>query len=131
MLATEKMIDIFVCLASVWYVLCVSLQSFMTCRRSVKELSLISYFLFLINLQRTIRAISSSIFLPDWYIYVTKSMVYIKKIGVTWWWWCYIHSIGVTWCGWWSIQWRGVTWCRWWSMHRKGVTWFTSASMQT
>ena len=56
MLSTDKILAIFVCLASVWYVFYESLQSFMTCGRSVKEFSFISYFLFIINPQRVLSA---------------------------------------------------------------------------
>ena len=78
MLATDTMLEIFVCLASVYYVFYVSLQSFMTCGLSVKELSITYYFLFLINLQCAIRALPSLIFIPDLYCYATKVVVYIK-----------------------------------------------------
>ena len=50
MLATDTTLAIFIRLASVWYVFYVSLQSFMTCGRIVKEFSFISDFLFLPNL---------------------------------------------------------------------------------
>ena len=75
MLATDTMLAIFVCLASVWYVLYVSLQIFMTCRQSVKEFSFISDSLFLINLQRALRVLPYLILLSDRFHYVTKVMV--------------------------------------------------------
>ena len=126
MLATDTMLAIFVCLASIWYIFYVSLQSFMTCGQSVKEFSFISYFLFLINLQR---ALPSSLSLPDRYGYATNLMVYIKRR-----WWSTSRGEGwhddgvdpcrgegwqVTWYRWWPIGMRGVTWWQ-----RRGVTWW-------
>ena len=107
----------------------VSLQSFMTCGQSVKELSFISNFLFLVNLQRALRALPSSLSLPDLYRYVTTVVVYIKR---RWWstWrgegWhddgvdpCRGEGWQVTWYSWWSIGSRGVAWWQ-----RRGVTWW-------
>ena len=56
MLATETILAVFVRLASICYVFYISLQSFMTFRQSVKELSFIFYFLFIINPQRALIA---------------------------------------------------------------------------
>ena len=56
MIATDTILAVFVRIASVWYVFYLSLQSFMTCGRGVKELSFISYFLFLINPQHELSA---------------------------------------------------------------------------
>ena len=78
MLATDTMLAIFVYLESVWYVFYASIQSFVTCGQSVKEFSFISYFLFLINMQRALIFLHSSILIPDRYRYVAKVMVYIK-----------------------------------------------------
>ena len=47
--AMDTSIADFFCIESIKYVFYVSLQSFMSCRRSFKELSFISYFLFIIN----------------------------------------------------------------------------------
>ena len=93
----------------------------MTCGRSVKEFSFISYFLFLINLQHALRALPFSLSLPDRYCYVTNMMVYIKRRRWSTWrgegW----HDGGVDPCR--GEGWQ-VTWYRWWSIGRRGVAWW-------
>ena len=50
----DTIIAVFFRHVSVWYVFYVSLQSFMSCIRSVKTFFFVSYFLFLINRQRSL-----------------------------------------------------------------------------
>ena len=56
MLAKEIIFAIYVRIAPAWYDLYGSLHSFITCGWSVKELSFISYLLFLINPQSALGA---------------------------------------------------------------------------
>ena len=90
-----QLLDGLVRLVSVEYIFYGSLHSFMTYGRSVKEFLFISYFLFLINCQRSLSAalfrIRSQSSLPDRYRYrysvdglqSEEMMIYIKRRGVT------------------------------------------------
>ena len=97
----------FSCLVSVRYIFYISLQTFMTCGRIIKQFSFVSYFLFLINPQQFLSAslfcILSQYFLANSYCYgYSVGGIQLEKVVM------YVKMKGVTLCWWWSLQRIGV-----------------------